>query len=351
MSATTRTNPRLPRLRVVVNPGRVDPASTPSETDCAVTITGLQVRYGSNRALLGLDLDVPAHRITALLGPNGAGKSTTVGVIAGLISPDAGRVTVLGGDPGRPEARRALGVMLQEGGIPTGAQASSIVRHHAALRGAEDTAEAVIDDLELASIGRTTFRRMSGGQKRTVALGCALVGNPSMVIVDEPTAGLDPQARRRTWQILDRLRERGVTVLLCTHDLDEAERLGDHVAIISAGRLALQGARDVLLGAGRDGADADSIAFEGPLHLDLTTLQDALPVGTRVSEIVPGRYRVQGRLHAKESTIITAWASQHGIASHRIRAQGSTLEDLYFSVTGVSDDETDAEGAGKGAGT
>lgn len=311
------------------------------------------MRYGSTRALVGLDLDVPAHQITALLGPNGAGKSTTVGVIAGLIRPDAGRVTVLGGDPGRPEARRALGVMLQEGGIPTGAHAVSIVRHHAALRGAADTAEAIIDDLDLASIGRTTFRRMSGGQKRTVALGCALVGDPSMVIVDEPTAGLDPQARRRTWQILDRLRERGVTVLLCTHDLDEAERLGDHVAIISAGRLALQGARDALLGAGSDGADAntDAIAFEGPLHLDLTSLQGALPVGTQVSEIVPGRYRVQGRLHAKESTIITAWASQHGIPSHRIRGQGATLEDLYFSVTGVSDGDTDAEGAGQGAGT
>ena len=299
--------------------------------ELAVEISGLQVRYGATRALAGLDLEVPAGLITALLGPNGAGKSTTVAAIAGLVTPDAGRVRVLGGAPGRIDARCDLGVMLQEGGIPTGAHAVSIVRHHAALRGAADTADQVIADLDLDAIGRTTFRRMSGGQKRMVALGCALVGEPRMVIVDEPTAGLDPQARRKTWQILDRLRSRGVTVLLSTHDLDEAERLGDHIAIVDSGRLVLQGDRAALLGSASEATD--TIVFEGPLHLDLSTLQEALPEGVRVGEIVPGRYQVHGQVNAGESTIITAWATQHGIPAHRIRSQGSTLEDLYFAVT------------------
>jgi len=142
---------------------------------------------------------------------------------------------------------------------------------------------------------------------------------------------LDPQARRKTWQILDRLRSGGVTVLLSTHDLDEAERLGDHIAIIDAGRLVLQGDRDALLGSASE--MTDTIVFEGPLHLDLSTLQEALPEGVRVAEIVPGRYQVHGQVNAGESTIISAWATQHGIPAHRIRSQGSTLEDLYFAVT------------------
>ena len=314
-------------------PDPTDPAREVAKI--AVSIRGLQVRYGAIRALNGLDLIVPAHRITALLGPNGAGKSTTVAAITGLVSPDAGRIDVLGGKPGRFEARCRIGVMLQEGGIPTGAQATSIVRHHAALRGATHTAEQVIAELDLASIGRTTFRRMSGGQKRLVALGCALVGEPHLVIVDEPTAGLDPQARRAVWGILDRLRSQGVTVLLSTHDLDEAERLGDHIAIVDSGRLVLQGERDALLGSSSD--DGDCLVFDGPLHLDLSTLREALPEGIRVVEIVPGRYQVHGRLHAGESTIVTAWAGQHGIPAGRIRSQGATLEDVYFSVTGEGD--------------
>lgn len=330
MSATGASHGLLPRLPDVVNPAERGRRPSSPTADSAVAIRGLAVRYGSTRALNGLDLTVPAGQITALLGPNGAGKSTTVAVIAGLVTPDAGRVEVLGGPPGRYAARCALGVMLQEGGIPTGAHAESIVRHHAALRGAADTAEQVITDLDLSSIGTTTFRRMSGGQKRLVALGCALVGDPTMVIVDEPTAGLDPQARRETWHILDRLRQRGVTVLLSTHDLDEAERLGDHIAIIDSGRMVMEGSRETLLGSANQSGDV--LSFEGPLHLDVSTLRDALPVACHVEEIVPGRYQVAGSINAEESAIITAWASQHGVDSHRIRPRGSTLEDLYFSV-------------------
>jgi ABC-2 type transport system ATP-binding protein len=331
VSATGAPATPVPRLPGVVNPEAPSHRERAPASDCAVTLSDVCVRYGSIRAVNGLDLDVPAGQITALLGPNGAGKSTTVAAIAGLVTPDSGHIEVLGGSPGRFSARCDLGVMLQEGGIPTGSSAESIVKHHAALRGAPHTAEAIITELGLKSMGRTTYRRMSGGQKRLVALGCALVGNPTMVIVDEPTAGLDPQARRSTWAILHRLRDRGVTVLLCTHDLDEAERLGDHIAIIDAGALVIQGSCNRLLGSPASG---DAISFEGPLHLDVATLRGALPDAAEVREVVPGLYQVSGSIHAEESATITAWAIQHGVEPHRIRPRGSTLEDLYFHLIG-----------------
>lgn len=298
----------------------------PSED--AVRLHDVAVRYGTTRALAGLDLSIRSGRITALLGPNGAGKSTTVGVIAGLVTPDSGTVEVLGAPAGSPAARSRLSVMLQEGGIPTGATACSIVKHHAALRGDPASATSVIDELDLTALGRTTFRRMSGGQRRRVALGCALVGDPVMVVVDEPTAGLDPTARRTTWEILDRLRSRGVTVLLSTHDLDEAERLGDDIVIIDRGRAVLSGPREQILG-----DSPDAVVFDGPLHLDTTSLRDALPAAIRIDEIVPGRYRIHGEVTPADITTVTAWAGQHGIAHHRIRVATASLEDIYFAVT------------------
>lgn len=296
--------------------------------DPAIHLVRVDVRYGSTRALRGLDLTIRPGRITALLGPNGAGKSTTVGVIAGLVHPDNGSARVLGVPAGCLPARVGLSVMLQEGGVPTGASAVSIVRHHAALRGAAGTADAIIDQLDLDSLGRTTFRRMSGGERRRVALGCALVGHPRIVVVDEPTAGLDPTSRRMTWEILDRLRTQGTTVLLSTHDLDEAERLGDDIVIIDHGRAVVSGPREVLLG-----DTPDAVVFEGPLHLDTATLLDALPSGVRIDELVPGRYRIQGAVSPADTATVTAWAGQHGIPSHRIRVATMSLEDLFFSVT------------------
>lgn len=306
-------------------------AAGDQDDDPAVLLTSVEVRYGATRALTGLDLMIRPGRITALLGPNGAGKSTTVAVIAGLIEPDSGSAQVLGVPAGSLPARDSLSVMLQEGGIPTAATAVSIVRHHADLRGAPTTATEVIEELDLTSLGRTTFRRMSGGQRRRVALGCALVGHPRIVVVDEPTAGLDPSSRRMTWDILDRLRARGVTVLLSTHDLDEAERLGDDIVIIDQGRAVVSGPRDMLLG-----DTPDAVVFEGPLHLDTGSLRDALPRGVRIDELIPGRYRIQGAVSPADIASVTAWAGQHGIPHHRIRVAAMSLEDLYFSVTSPS---------------
>jgi len=294
----------------------------------AVEITDASVRFGPTQALRDLTWTVHPGQITALLGPNGAGKSTTMALISGLLEPNSGRVTVLGGPAGRLMARARLGVMLQEGGIPTGATGPSIVRHHAELRGAPQTAAALIEELSIAELGRTTFRRMSGGQRKRVALACALVGDPDMVIVDEPTANLDPAARRQTWDLLDRLRRSGVTVILSTHDLEEAERLGDRIAIMDQGQLVIEGSPADLIGEG-----ADAVIIEGPLRLDLTALREVLPDTFSVAEILPGRYRIDGQIQPPHVAIISAWAGQHGIPGERMRIGTPTLEDLYFSAT------------------
>ena len=294
----------------------------------AVEITDASVRFGPTQALRDLTWTVHPGQITALLGPNGAGKSTTMALISGLLAPNSGRVTVLGGPAGRLMARARLGVMLQEGGIPTGATGPSIVRHHAELRGAPRTAAALIEELSIAELGRTTFRRMSGGQRKRVALACALVGDPDMVIVDEPTANLDPAARRQTWDLLDRLRRSGVTVILSTHDLEEAERLGDRIAIMDQGQLVIEGSPADLIGEG-----ADAVIIEGPLRLDLTALREVLPDTFSVAEILPGRYRIDGQIQPSHVAIISAWAGQHGIPGERMRIGTPTLEDLYFSAT------------------
>lgn len=295
----------------------------------AVEITDASVRFGTTQALRNLTWSVQPGQITALLGPNGAGKSTTMALISGLLVPNSGRVTVLGGPAGRLTARARLGVMLQEGGIPTGATGPSIVRHHAELRGAPETAVTLIEELRIAELGRTTFRRMSGGQRRRVALACALVGSPDMVIVDEPTANLDPAARRQTWDLLDRLRREGVTVILSTHDLEEAERLGDRIAIMDQGHLVIEGTPADLIG-----GSADAVILEGPLRLDLTALREVLPDTFSVAEILPGRYRIDGQIQPPHVATIRAWAGQHGIPGERMRIGTPTLEDLYFSATG-----------------
>lgn len=280
------------------------------------------------RGLAGLDLSVREGGVTALLGPNGAGKSTTVGVLAGLIEPEAGHAVVLGGRPGRAEARRRINVMVQDDGLPSGAYAVELVRHVARLRGAPETASAIASTWGLDQLGRTTMRRLSGGERRRVSLACALVGDPEMVILDEPTAGLDPRGRTLVWEAIDALRARGRTVLLCTHLLDEAEALADDIAIIVNGRCAVQGSVAAIA------ADSvEVVTFSGPLHLDLDSLVRALPEGCRAQEASPGRYRVDGGASPQTLATVAAWCAQHGVQPRNLGVSGGGLADAYWRAT------------------
>lgn len=295
----------------------------------AAVLEGIVVSYpGGHRGLQGLDLAVPRGGVTALLGPNGAGKSTAVGILAGLVNPDAGRAVVMGGPPGRREARERMNVMVQDDGLPSGAHAAEIVRHVARLRNAPDTAEPLIALLGLSALGRTTIRRLSGGERRRVSLACALVGDPEVVILDEPTAGLDPRGRAIVWEAIASLRDRGRTVLLCTHLLDEAEALADDIAIIADGRLRAHGS---LASLAPDTTDV--ITFDGPLHLDVESLMQALPEGTQVEETSPGRYRVDGPATPQMLATVASWCAQHGVQPRQLTIGAESLADTYWRLT------------------
>jgi ABC-2 type transport system ATP-binding protein len=209
----------------------------------AVEIDGLVMRYGAKVAVDHLTLAVDRDTITAVLGPNGAGKTTTLETCEGYRRPQSGTVRVLGLDPQRDRAALLprIGVMLQHGGAWSGVRAMEMLRHISRLHAHPLDVDVLADRLGLGDCGRTPYRRLSGGQQQRLALAMAVVGRPELVFVDEPTAGMDPHARRATWDLLRELRRDGVTVVLTTHHMDEAERLADRIHILDHGQLVGSG--------------------------------------------------------------------------------------------------------------
>lgn len=204
-------------------------------------LAGITHRYGAHRALDGFDLEVRAGEVLALLGPNGAGKSTALGLLTGLLRVQQGRVELCGGDPRDAASRRALGVMLQEARLPETLRVGELVRQFSAAYPdprplAETLALAGLEDLE-----RRTYAALSGGQQRRVQFALAICGRPRVVLVDEPTTGLDADARRAFWAVLRGLRLEGAALVLTTHYLEEADALADRVAVIRAGRIVAEG--------------------------------------------------------------------------------------------------------------
>ncbi|MGW1141146.1 ABC transporter ATP-binding protein [Streptomyces zhihengii] len=298
----------------------------------AVRVRGLVKRYGSKTAVDGLDLDVATGSVTAVLGPNGAGKTTTVETCEGYRRPDAGTVRVLGLDPVADAARLRprIGVMLQAGGVYSGARAEEMLRHMARLHAHPLDVDALIERLGLGGCGRTSYRRLSGGQQQRLALAMAVVGRPELVFLDEPTAGLDPQARRSTWELVRELRADGVTTVLTTHFMDEAEELSDTVAIVDGGRVIARGTAEELC---RGGAE-NTLRFTGRPGLDLGSLLKALPDGSAAAEPTPGTYRISGRVDPQLLATVTSWCAQHGVMPDRISVERHTLEDVFLELTG-----------------
>jgi len=214
----------------------------------AVEIDNLVVRYGEKTAVDGLSLTVAAGTVTAVLGPNGAGKTTTVETCEGFRRPDSGSVRVLGLDPlaDHDELMPKIGVMLQEGGAWSGVRAVEMLRYVATLHTHPLDIPALVERLDLGSCGRTPYRRLSGGQKQRLSFALAIVGRPEIAFLDEPTTGLDPHGRREIWQLIRDLRADGVTVVLTTHAMDEAEQLSDQVHVVSAGQVIASGTPDEL---------------------------------------------------------------------------------------------------------
>ncbi len=303
-----------------------------SGSTAVVRLRGVSKRYGSTTAVGELDLDVHRAEVFALLGPNGAGKTTTVEMCEGFVRPDAGSIEILGLDPIADNARlrERMGVMLQGGGGYPAARAAEMLNLVASYAARPLDPAWLLETLGLTDAAKTTYRRLSGGQQQRLALGCAIVGRPELVFLDEPTAGMDAHARLVVWELIDALRRDGVTVVLTTHQLKEAEELADHIVIIDRGSAVAAGTPAELM---RSGAE-DQLRFTAPRRLDLALLISALPEGYRVNEQAPGEYLVEGTIDPQVLATVTAWCARLNILATDMRVEQRSLEDVFLDVTG-----------------
>ncbi len=299
----------------------------------AVEIAGLVKSYGSVRAVDDLSFRVPRGSVFALLGPNGAGKTTTIEICEGFRRPDAGTARVLGLDPVTDAAalRPRVGVMLQEGvGGYTGAGTLELLRLFASYADRPQDPRELLSVVGLEEAERTPVKRLSGGQQQRLSLALALVARPELVFLDEPTAGMDPQSRRGTWELVDTLRDDGVTVVLTTHFLDEAERLADTVAVVDSGHVVAQGTPAELTQSGSEG----QIRFSAVTGLPLDELASALPAGCGVAETAPGRYLVTGEVNPQLLATLTAWCAAKEVMAEDLSVERRSLEDVFLELTG-----------------
>jgi ABC-2 type transport system ATP-binding protein len=301
-----------------------------------VRLRGVCKQYGSGPAVLkavaNLDLNVHAGEVFALLGPNGAGKTTTVEMCEGFICPDAGTIEVLGLNPITDNARlrERIGVMLQGGGGYPTARAGEMLNLVAAYAADPLDPKWLMDTLGLTEAAHTTYRRLSGGQQQRLALACALVGRPELVFLDEPTEGMDAHARLVVWELIDALRRDGVTVLLTTHQLREAEQIADRLVIIDHGVAVAEGAPAELMRIGAGG----QLRFSAPPRLDLSLLLAALPEDFKAIEVTPGEYLVEGPIDPQVLATITAWCAQIDVLVTDLRVAQRSLEDVFLDLTG-----------------
>ncbi|MPZ80398.1 MAG: ATP-binding cassette domain-containing protein [Actinophytocola sp.] len=306
---------------------------SPSTPVPAVDVSGLAKRFGATTAVDGLSLRVDRGQVLALLGPNGAGKTTTIEICEGFLRRDAGSVRVLGLDPATQSERLRprIGVMPQGGGAYPGVRAEEMLTLVAACAADPIDPAWLIDVLGLATARRTPYKRLSGGQQQRLSLACALVGRPELVFLDEPTSGLDPQARRLVWELVTALRTDGVSVLLTTHAMEEAEELADQVVIIDRGRVVAEGSPRQLTA---EQPESAQLRFRARAGMDTSQLCAALPDGCRIDEPTPGSYLLSGRVDPQIVSAVTTWCAQQGVLAEELHVGRRSLEDVFLELTG-----------------
>jgi ABC-2 type transport system ATP-binding protein len=302
--------------------------------DRVISVRGLRKSYGALEAVRGIDLDVESRQIFAFLGPNGAGKTTTVEILEGYRERSAGDVRVLDVDPGRTgrDWRQRIGIVLQESRMHEELTVRDSLElfagYYRAPRGVDDT-------IELVGLGKKADERvgrLSGGQQRRLDVALALIGDPELLFLDEPTTGFDPSARRRAWEVIASLRELGKTIFLTTHYMEEAQELADQVAIIAGGRIVAQGTpRDL---SSRDGR-VSRISFR-------------LPAGVAAEELPPGLAATAGgaddlQIQAQDPVRVlnelTGWALARGVELAGLEVRQPSLEDVYLELTAAPQEE------------
>lgn len=300
----------------------------------ALEVSGLVVRYGDVTAVDGVSFVASAGEVLSLLGPNGAGKTSTIEALEGYRRPDAGSVRVLGRDPVAEASSVVprIGVMLQSGGVYPGMGAREALGLFASYYDDPAPVDELLARVGLVDVASTPWRRLSGGEQQRLSLALALVGRPSVVFLDEPTSGIDPQGRLVIRDVVRSLRDAGVCVLLTTHELEEAERLADRVVIIDHGRVVADGTPAELRSTA-GGAD-DVVRFGAPAGLDVAALGASLG-GVGVEEERPGEYVVAAAPTPATIAALTAWLAEHDLPLADLRAGRQSLEDVFLRLTSV----------------
>ncbi|WP_223932866.1 ABC transporter ATP-binding protein [Arthrobacter sp. StoSoilB5] len=288
------------------------------------------------RVVSGLSMAAERGRITALLGANGAGKTTTLECAQGLQKRTGGSISLLGADPDTAGAdlRSRVGVMLQDGGLPPSARPVPLLRHVAGMYRNPMDVDALVERLGIAQFSRTSVRRLSGGQKQRVALAAALVGNPEVLFLDEPSAGLDPHSRQVVFDLIAELRDAGMGIILTTHLMDDAERLADYVYIIDGGHNVAEGTVADLL---RHDHSADTAITDRTLFFDAPAgleFKGVLRAGLQVLETRPGSYSITGALGPADLAALTAWWAEREIMPASLRLEARSLEDVFLDISG-----------------
>jgi len=290
-----------------------------------ITVNHLQKRYRDTIAVADVSFTVEAGEIFGILGPNGAGKTTTVECLAGLRRPDGGEISVLGLDPGNPDLRRRVGVQLQESQLPEKMTVREALELYAAFYPEPVDWRKLAAELGLTEKLGTRFAKLSGGQKQRLSIALALIGDPEIAILDELTTGLDPQARRDTWDLIESIRDRGVTVLLVTHFMEEAERLCDRLAVIDHGRVA---ALDTPAGLVASVSTEQRLRFRPSRPLDdrlfteLAEVREVRHHGAQIEVIGDGNV-----VHA-----VTALLAANQIIAADLRIEQVSLDDAFVQL-------------------
>jgi ABC-2 type transport system ATP-binding protein len=294
-----------------------------------IDVNHLSKRYRNHVAVTDVSFSVEEGEIFGILGPNGAGKTTTVECIGGLRAADGGEISVLGLHPrrDRDQLREVLGMQLQAGELPDKLRVAEAVRLFASFYPKPRDPDELIERWGLTAKRDTAYRELSGGQRQRLSIVLALVGNPRVAILDELTTGLDPQARRDTWSAIEQIRDAGVTVLLVTHFMEEAERLCDRVAVIDSGRVA---ALDTPAGLIASLQDGQRLRFRTSTAFPDELLTDLPEVGTvhRRGELI----EVSGR--GELLTAVTTALARHGVIPEQLRLEQASLDDAFVALTG-----------------
>jgi ABC-2 type transport system ATP-binding protein len=303
---------------------------TPSDARTPVEVRDLRRVHGGRRrpvvAVADVDVQVTAGEVVALCGPNGAGKTSLLDCVTGMRRPEGGSVRVLGVDPADspPAVRARIGVVLADLGLPPAAPARAVLEHHAGMYAAPRPSDELVERLGLAQVGRTSVRRLSGGQRQRLAVACALVGRPDVLVMDEPTAALDPEGRRAVLDLVAEASREGCAVLWSSHTLIDVERAADRVVVLHEGRVLADGAPDEVTG-------DEVVRFEAPPGSPLEDLRTALGPGALVRETLPGRFELRGDHGPAALVSVASWQAGNG-ARGGITVARPTLEELVLRL-------------------